>query len=911
MASNKDPSSKKPNSLINAVDPKLEDLRKELERDYSQASSDIAAKRIAQSEYEQRIGSIAKRIGSQINTIANTSSMEALVTKSITSNDSFRSLAQSRKDLMNMSTSSLQEVVRKSTSLASMEAKSLASMTIQSRPNGSGGLEGTYEQKSSERRARISHYVQEAGLAKVAIRLQNRLGTSSEKEDQLYDSMSNRTSSLQEKKELQEMLKSRRVGSYKDELARLKTTQGAFETAYSKKINAQESLSIAGEAMSEAEAREKSARAMYESDSSEKNKKALEEASKSVSDFAAVLEKAAQDTEDASNAFKNATKELEKQQRITSVAQDRDDGGGRLKYAVAAGGIVANELQYNLVDQKLRAQQARSSIAQYGLRQYDRAFAATQGDVQSLFEIGMSDKTGEFANSIYGSQLGAKAAIETARGAENVLNAVGGFKSGDPSKIINGIGGIGGQIVRNVGKNNDFQILAAEKQMDANQIQDQLNSALVAFRAKGGQRIFDQFMGATPAIVGSGSQALEGKLTDLGSLQNALNKGNLAPSELLSLSTQVNETVRGSKNDRYDVAVRAGELQKGRVMSAGQYVQAMSAQANIGGTQGGLESNLRRAFAAGINDSKLLTEFVELNSGLNQGLADIGIALETNNAFANKVQEFMGKGMSESLASKAAANSISNMGSFMANLNAGPGAIAQSAVIQSAVKKVTGRGISDAELVALQTADEKKLQLLLGEKALNSSELSGLTDAELDTYNMARSAGEEGRKYLRYQVGSVSRRAAVNAETYDKVGRHLYGIRDRDVDLNLEQAQERNFVLQSGAQERAKAISGGMQLKEMKDSVSMTGQPDAKSFMETLVNAMQSQMEKTSTKEAEKSVQSQVAEMKSEQMFSNSVKEFGEWVQVLKGDVKPRVDPAIEAQRKNQSDYEMKVWTRR
>ena len=225
MANNQNPNSDNSNSLVNAVNPKLESLSGELSREYNQAVQDRRTGAITKKQLEQRTASIAKRIGGQVNTIANESSMEALITKSITSNDSFRTMAQSRKDLMNMSTSALQESVRRSTALASMEAKSLASMTIQSGPNGSGGFRGDFEEKSAERKARIGHLVQEAGLAKVAIRLQNRLGTSSEKEDQLYDAMSSKTSSLKEKKDLQRLLKDRKIGSYQEELGKLNTKQ--------------------------------------------------------------------------------------------------------------------------------------------------------------------------------------------------------------------------------------------------------------------------------------------------------------------------------------------------------------------------------------------------------------------------------------------------------------------------------------------------------------------------------------------------------------------------------------------------------------------------------------------------------------------------------------------------------------
>lgn len=898
MASNKDPSSKKPNSLINAVDPKLEDLRRELERDYSQASSDLAAKRIAQSEYEQRIGSIAKRIGSQINTISNTSSMEALVTKSITSNDSFRSLAQSRKDLMNMSTSSLQEVVRKSTSLASMEAKSLASMTIQSRPNGSGGLEGTYEQKSSERRARISHYVQEAGLAKVAIRLQNRLGTSSEKEDQLYDTMSNRTSSLQERKDLQEILRSRKVGSYKEELAKLKTTQGAFETAYSNKINTQESLSIANEAKSEAEATEKTARAMYESDSSEKNKKALEEASKAVSDFAAILETASKEAESASESFKNATKELDKQQKITAVAQNRDgdDGLNKFRAITSAGEVAAQEIRYLAVGQRLRKQQVQNSIAQYNLNKYDTAFAATQGDVQSMYETISSYDNKQYSDLMYKLDMGSKVLQEGAKTAGYAAEMAGSVHQDAGKGYVAGVK-VAGQAARAIG--GEYEISAAETQVTAAELKRQFNRTMSAFRSKGGQRIYDQFTTSLGATVGSGDAGLEDKLTNVASLQNALTKGNLSPSELVNLSTQVNQTVRGSGNDRYDIAVRAGEMEKKGVMNAGQYIQAMGAQSAIGGTAGGLETNLRRAFAAGINDSKLMTEFVELNAGLNQGLADIGIALEANNPFANKVQELMSKGMTESLASKAAANSVANISSFLTEGGTGPEAMAQAATIRQTFKRVTGGAASDAMVAAAMNADVSKLQALFGEKSLSEGEQKGLTAGELALYKESRSLDSNQRAQLLKGFTTDVIQNKINvAGPGDTANLYttLRGIKSGDLSLDFSKPKESTINGTSLAAQQAKNVQAAQQFKEYKEIADTMGSA-AKAF-DGMVTVMKGIGDNLSALEAQKQTEKQVQDMKLDAgQFPEAVKLFGTYVEQLTGKKLP--DPTKEAEKKN------------
>jgi hypothetical protein len=233
-------------------------------------------------------------------------------------------------------------------------------------------------------------------------------------------------------------------------------------------------------------------------------------------------------------------------------------------------------------------------------------------------------------------------------------------------------------------------------------------------------------MGAASVSVGAGNAtALEEKLTSISGMQDAVTRGNLSPEQFIQATAQVGQSVYGANHDRGDIAIRAGEMQKKRVMSADQYTQAMGIQSAAGGSAGGLESTLKRAVAAGVNDSKLLVEFVQLSANLNQSLTDMGTSAENHTAYSNKVQQMKEAGVSEVLATRSAGSQIGAIDAMLRDTSINEGSILKAGVVQ----KMLGPGATDAERLYMQKADSGQIDLMV-KNTLSEDERKSLSPVQ-------------------------------------------------------------------------------------------------------------------------------------------------------------------------------------
>jgi len=303
-------------------------------------------------------------------------------------------------------------------------------------------------------------------------------------------------------------------------------------------------------------------------------------------------------------------------------------GGGAAM--IEAMGNAAQLYRSQAVGVPMREQGAKAGIANLALSRYNKQYAATQGDMASYYEI-VQDAGGAEA---FGKEMGKRGQIsnraeKVLEGGEALLgvwNIVNGGESSQTlaktAKLFSGGVKAGGAVLKAV---NEDDVTGAETKLEAILTKDQYNSAIAAMRSQGGQALYDQSMSAANISIGAGdSKALETKLSSIGGMQDALTRGNLSPKDFMQVTAQVGQSVYGANHDRGEIAIRAGEMQKKRAMTTDQFTQAMGIQSAAGGSLGGLESTLKRAVAAGVNDSKLLVEFAQLSANLNQSLTDAG-----------------------------------------------------------------------------------------------------------------------------------------------------------------------------------------------------------------------------------------------------------------------------------------------
>jgi hypothetical protein len=398
--------------------------------------------------------------------------------------------------------------------------------------------------------------------------------------------------------------------------------------------------------------------------------------------------------------------------------------------------------------------------------------------------------------------------------------------SGDTSKSMAGIAKMfskgtqaGAAAVRGV---NENAVVGAETKLEAILTRDQYNAAVAAIRSQGGQALYNQAMGAANISVGSGNAAaLEEKLSSISGMQDAVTRGNLSPEEYRQVTAQVGQSVYGANQDRADIAIRAGEMQKKRVMSTDQFTQAMGIQSAAGGSVGGLESTLKRAVAAGVNDSKLLVEFVQLSSNLNQSLTDMGTSAENHTAYSNKVQQMKEAGVSEVLATRSAASQIGAIDAMLRDTSINEGSILKAGVIQKAL----GPGATDLERMYLQKADTAQLSMLTKD-TLTAEERQSLSPVQ----KSIRTKFEKDLQASQGYAAEMTNIAAMSAAGTLFMQGAPDAMQATQIMLNQRDTKERNIVNYNGK-------TSGADFKDQSGKAEERGQDQAQAALNQIVQA--------------------------------------------------------------------------
>lgn len=584
-------------------------------------------------------------------------------------------------------------------------------------------------------------YTQSAALKKGAMNQKRSRGTSDVKIESAIQEMESRHASFTEDEDLKQQIKENKISrkvlqsnykaNYKEAQA-TKTTR-LDQQAQMEELSSQKSLKTA--AFENAIAGRRAVGDNRTTDELVADDTSLQAARKEIEEITESLIKLGDSAVATDEKIQGYNDSLAKQERlIKSMPKDGMAGfmqGGGGDAMIEAMGTAAQMYRRHAVGVPMREEKAKGGIANLALSRYNKQYAATQGDMASYYEI-VQDAGGAEA---FGKEMGFRSqasnivegTLDVATGGIDVANlALGGGSAQGVDKglavgakltaaAVKGIAG-GARAI------DEHAVIGAETKLEAILTKDQYNSAIAAMRSQGGQALYDQSMGAANVSIGSGNaKALEEKLSSIGGMQDALTRGNLSPQEFMQVTAQVGQSVYGANHDRGEIAIKAGEIQKKRVMTTDQYTQAMGIQSAAGGSVGGLESTLKRAVAAGVNDSKLLVEFVQLSANLNQSLTDMGVSAENHTAYQNKVQQMREAGVSEVLATRSAASQIGKVDEMLTDTTMNEGSLIRSAM----ARDIAGPNATDAQRYFLQTADTAQLNLLT-KKDLTADEQNSL-----------------------------------------------------------------------------------------------------------------------------------------------------------------------------------------
>jgi hypothetical protein len=588
-------------------------------------------------------------------------------------------------------------------------------------------------------------------------------------------------------------------------------------------------------------------------------------------------------------------------------------GGGAV---IEAMGTAAQLYRSQAVGVPMREEKAKAGIANLALSRYNKQYAASQGDISSLYEI-IEDGGGAEA---FGKEMGERGQISNRaekwiEGSENVLGLWSAFTGNKSSKTVSKAAQIvqmatkgaqiGGAVLKAV---NEDDVTGAETKLEAILTKDQYNSAIAALKSQGGQALYNQSMSAANISIGAGdSKALETKLSSIDGMQDALTRGNLSPQEYLQVTAQVGQSVYGANHDRGDIAIRAGEMQKKRVMTTDQYTQAMGIQSAAGGSAGGLESILKRAVAAGVNDSKLLVEFVQLSASLNQSLTDAGSSAENHTAYSNRVQQMKEAGASEVLAARSAASQISSIDSMLQDTSVTEASIIKAGMIEKMIPN-----IATDERIYAQSATSGEMGKILQDTLSKDEEKSMLPVAKRIRKKIMGGEGglAAGRASFEAQAElasfghvGVMAQAQMDKSTPKGTGESAEEIRDAYLKrqsgkmVNLDQAAGKDFKNQAGMAESTIKDQGQGALNQIAQAAVTLG--GVSETFKLITDSIKIITEKLDANKAVEDAKKAAENLEPDGKFSTAVGKFEQAVDKMR--TKVGIDPVAKAAGDNSS----------
>lgn len=427
----------------------------------------------------------------------------------------------------------------------------------------------------------------------------------------------------------------------------------------------------------------------------------------------------------------NLNSQIEDQQAQLKAVQANGGGGGiignflRSNAAGAAGASLSALGRFGHaagVTTELEQLGVQTGYAQISNRRFDDYMGLGAGDARSIRRVLQNAQGTETA---YGLKL--------ANRADNAGNMMmtGGALEGGNAIATSALGGPSSAIIAAAGQLDQRGAMALRYGKGITQggaaiagtnsmmsFQDEINKIPDAVL----QSAIDVTKGSTLATrgLGGGRESMMGLLTDPGMRRIFARNG--MTNEDIAQATSMGVQGLGSEFDSSDIT-RAGQLrQGGMISSVGQYMQARESLSGIGGGADRFEQIMRTAVAAGMDNSKNVSQMVSATVQLSQRSATSGI--QESGALADMLGRGVGAldhlnpNMRAGVAANAvrAVNRISEDGSLnFANV-----------LHQQRLRKI----MPDAEPLALAALGKTSLsELMQVKRGFNSSAEAGQTAA--------------------------------------------------------------------------------------------------------------------------------------------------------------------------------------
>lgn len=400
------------------------------------------------------------------------------------------------------------------------------------------------------------------------------------------------------------------------------------------------------------------------------------------------MEDGADNVADFVKALKNATDALDKQQKLVSEMNRQGvtgPGGGGISWGdvgmvAALGGravaTVARGGRTMAVDQQREEMMNKAQFAARANRIYEQAQNAIMGgDMDAMLELtsGALDfarSESMFAKTFTNVSEGIAQTGDAAAGIGNVITAgKGGIKAGlgfgsvatgKAAAISQGAIEATGAAVR-AGRlaRGGF---GAEQALPTYDTALQLQRQMRAMDSRMFQSVYDQGQTAYNSVTGLGGAAgIQRQLMDTDTLGRMAGVG-LTPERAAQLTAGMRAAGAMTAADAMTVVQGAGAATQRGILGQAEYVGMASQLMGAGGEAGDLEGIMAAAVAAGMDNSKSIGELVSGTLALSSGLTSMGVGAtgSTQNMLAQASQNLVAAGVDPNLAANAAAMSIGN-----------------------------------------------------------------------------------------------------------------------------------------------------------------------------------------------------------------------------------------------------------
>lgn len=501
---------------------------------------------------------------------------------------------------------------------------------------------------------------------------------------------------------------------------------------------------------------------------------AAEAATKATDDNREALVK---DAVDKSKIQAQKQQEADKKQAEVDLArrQGLDDPSrriGGLQAFAGIGSIIANGLATSFIDQPIADIRQKAMMANKMVDRYQMGESALGGNMHALLQlqgIGASDDVARDMGRRQRLATGLDIAAEGVDAASKIkLAAVGGVGTAIKTVALGGdreLYARGVDAAQAIARTGNKITGAANKiqetdvQEQARNAADSLAAAKTAIPGKVLQRVYDQAMAAGDAVMGlgSGAQAEYAALTNQGNIDKMASFG-VSKTQYAAYAGMAAQMVGGSESAS-QVAERAAEIQSKNIMSGQAFIQNAGTLANIGGKTSDLYEIMKTATAAGMDNSKNITQMVQATATLSEDLAQSGVSdtSSINSMLGGIVQQLVKSGVDKNMATPLAASAIQKQGAFFSSKDINYGNVAEAMMVQQALP--TANDLQTAVISSLSPQELRTLAQRDKETGKPTNAASRLAEAKGidDVFSQNLKAFEKG--------GAIQNAAIFGAES--------------------------------------------------------------------------------------------------------------------------------------------------